>query len=107
MKIPRKKTIHSEISGKDIPKYEEFFKMFERYIYKTPNRDELKILITHGIRDQTKYLLDSIDEGYCPKKYEALKYIPARVIVSNFYIYSTHYDNFVKMVKNTRKASIK
>ena len=98
MIVPRKNTLKT-MSYKNIPKYKEFFKAFYGYLLKSlieKDKNMLQKMIESGKRDQTQALIKDFDDGYCPQKFQALKYVPAMVILLNFTEegYDILYDKF-------------
>ena len=88
---------------KSIPKYEFFFEGFYKHLKQTNLKAELERLIKNGRRDQEQTLLKDFEYGFCPQKGGALKYVPAMVIISNFYIYNDEYDKYTKILKKNRR----
>jgi hypothetical protein len=96
--IPRKKTL-SNMRYKNIPKYEYFFQVFYKHLLTTHHQKELKEFVANAKRDSTQTLLADFNDGYCPRKWEALKYVPYVVILLNFHEYKDEYEKVVQNIK--------
>ena len=100
--IPRRKTLDN-MMYKNIPKYERFFNAYYRHLLTTKHRNLVQELVANGRRDDEQTLLADFNEGYCPAKWQALKYVPARVILLNMYVWGSEYDAVVKKMKANNK----
>ena len=104
MITPRKSTLTKGMMNARIPHYEEFFEKFHAYLLRKLNtRDKAAYIqmIENDRRDQTRFIISEVDAGYCPRKGDALKYVPAKVIMAGFQSegYDEMYDAFVKKNK--------
>ena len=102
MTVPRRKTLNT-MMYKNIPKYERFFTVYFRHLMTTEHKKLLQELVANGRRDDSSTLLADFNEGYCPEKWQALKYTPARVIMSNMYVWESEYDAVVKKMKANKR----
>lgn len=96
--IPRKSTLLN-MPFEKITKYEDFFKTFQKHLMTIRFKNELKTLIQNERRDTEKSLLKDFEDGYCPRKWQSLKYSAARVILMNINDYISEYNVVVAKIK--------
>lgn len=96
--IPRKSTLLN-MPFEKIRKYETFFNAYHKHLLTTPYRDEIKELIKNERRDSEQSILKDFEDGYCPRKWQASRYVPAKIIILNINTYISEYEKVVKKMK--------